>query len=71
MSLSNSVHSQEMLLSGNIFELRKSMIKGFKDEKIKLRVVGRLTGEICLQEMEMIPIMHYKEIVGSVIVEIC
>ena len=40
----------EPLLIGNIHELRKSMIKGFVNEKVKLRVEGRLSGEVIMQQ---------------------
>lgn len=44
------------------------MIKGFVNEKMKLRVQGRLSGEVILQQTEMVPIMKNKEIIGTMIV---
>ena len=58
----------EEILKGNIFQLRKMMIKGYRDEIITLKVEGRTSGIAKLEvDQKMVPIMWRKEIVGNII----
>lgn len=57
------------IIKGTIYEIRKNIIKG-KKENLKLKVVGRASGNILIKDQEMVPIFCKGSIVGTVIVEI-
>lgn len=68
----NKEGREEELLRGNIFQLRNLMIRGFRDEKLIFKIVGREQGTATIINGEkMVPIMHRKEIVGTLILEVC
>lgn len=48
------------------------MIRGFRGEKLILRVVGRGEGTVhILDGAKMVPILYKKEVVGTMILEVC